>query len=118
MLMRSLAWVTIAATEAVSNAVNIGEKLLCGVQMPAAWTAADLTFEVSLDGVTWKSLTSTSGAEITVASPAAGALIALDPSDYLLAQLVRVRSGTAETPVAQAAERQITLVARKFYPIG
>lgn len=104
---------------ALSNAINVGTKVLCGIQMPAAWDAANLTFQVSYDsGVTWQDLYDGLGTEIAVTSPAAGKYLAVDPSDYAGIVFLKVRSGTTGTPVNQTADRTIVLVSRKFYPIG
>ena len=42
----------IAAGTALSGPVPLGALTLVGISMPAAWTAAPLTFQVSPDGVT------------------------------------------------------------------
>ena len=45
--------VTIANGTSLSAAVNLGSGKLRGIALPAAWTAAVLSFQVSLDGTTF-----------------------------------------------------------------
>ena len=44
--------VTISNGQSLSPQANLGNKLLVGIQMPAVWTAAALTFQASPDGGT------------------------------------------------------------------
>lgn len=103
--------VTILNGAALSNAVNltlVGGPLV-GVQMPAAWTAANLTFQVSHDGTTYQDFYTSAGAEI-VLTAAAARFIAIDPANYFGVRFVRLRSGTAGVPVNQDADRLLPLV--------
>ena len=105
---------TIANGASLSGAVDLGAgAILAGIQMPAAWTAASLTFQVSADGVTYANKFDALGTEYSVASAAAAAsqYIALPPADWLGVRYVKVRSGTAAAAVNQGAERALTLVA-------
>lgn len=105
--------VTIANNGTVSTAANFGEKVLCGLTMPAAWTAADLTFQISYDGgSTWTALYDDGGTAVKVTSPGAGKYLALDPSAF--AGVVRLKCVSS---VAQGAARTLTLVSRKFYAL-
>jgi hypothetical protein len=116
---QSTASATIASGAALSGAVCLGDKVLAGIQMPAAWTAASLTFQVSFDaGTTWKDLYDDAGVEVTLSptSPA-GKYLAVDPSAFAGVVFLKVRSGTTGTPVNQAADRSFTLVTRKFYAL-
>jgi hypothetical protein len=55
--------VTIANGQALSGPVALGEFVLTGIAMPAAWTAAGLSFQVSVDGgTTWLEMQSISAA--------------------------------------------------------
>lgn len=102
---------TIANGASLSDAVDLGGKLLGGILMPAAWTAANLTFQASADGVTYGNVYDAVGDEYTVTA-AASRFIALDPSMFSGAQYVKVRSGTAGSPVNQGAARVIVLSSR------
>lgn len=102
--------VTIANGASLSNSVDLGGRALSAILMPAAWTAAALTFQASLDGVTFFNLLDGAGAEIT-ASAAAGSFIRLSINDWLALRYLKIRSGTAAIPVNQGADRILSLVA-------
>lgn len=83
-----------------------GGKRAVGLQMPAAWTAANLTFFVSLDGVTFQELYDGQGNEYTVIANAANYIL-LDPSVFGSFLWFKIQSGTTASPVNQAASRTI-----------
>ena len=82
-----------------------------GIWMPSAWTTAVLTFSASADVSPRCEINDAYGGEVT-AQAAASRRIALDPALFLGMPYLRVRSGTTGTPVNQAADRVLTLVAR------
>lgn len=116
----SVATVTIAAgATGLSTAVNLGAKVLCGIQMPATWVAAALTFQTSYDdGATWVDLYDDTDTEVTIAAPTQGHYLAVDPSTFAGVTFLKIRSGTSALPVNQTATRTLTLVSRKFYAIN
>lgn len=106
--------VTIANGASLSDATsdNTGYRLIA-LQMPAAWTSASITFQGSLDNVTfgiWYGAYN-SGA-ITVASGGAAAdnYVQIDYPDTTAPPYLKVRSGTGGSPVNQGAERSIKLI--------
>ena len=103
---------TIAITTSLSAAVRLpnGHGLV-GILMPAVWTAAVITAQVSLDNVTFYNLYNSDGTEVSLTVAAATALFLL-PAEWIIANYVKVRSGTAGTAVNQAAERAVTLVTK------
>jgi hypothetical protein len=110
---------TIAAGQSLSGQVSLGQKTLVGIYMPAAWTAADLTFQVSGDGGTTfeefvvTDLTAANAvATVQVHTPAASQFIGLDPAKFRGVNCIKVRSGTSGTPVNQVAQAVITLALR------
>lgn len=112
--------VTIAAGASLSSAANLGDKILCAILIPAAWTAAAITFQVSDDGgLTWFELYDAAGNEETVlaANVPAGGRIYLDSSDFGSVDFVKIRSGTLAAPVNQISAVTLTLVGRKFYAL-
>jgi hypothetical protein len=111
--------VTIPNGASLSNGVLVGDNVMCGILMPAAWDAANLTFQISFDdGATWNNLYDNGGNEITETPTApAGKYLALDPSQYAGIAAVKIRSGTQGTPVNQTAARVLTVVSRKFYAL-
>ena len=112
---------SIAVNAALSNEIDLTGHSLVGIQMPADWTAADLTFQgrpgFSDDTGTWpneilQDLYDDTGTETTVQADAdrfigltGAALDALTSCGKL-----KIRSGTTATPVVQLAARVILCV--------
>jgi hypothetical protein len=108
----SLLPATIANGTSLSGEVDLGALDLVGIQMPAAWTAASMTFQVSVDGgVTWLEHTSSAGTETTF-TVAASQYIAVDPTLWRGVNAVKVRSGTLGSPVNQGQAVTLNLVCR------
>lgn len=105
--------VTIAASGSVSDAAGLGgDYVLVAIEMPDGWTAAALTFQADQAGNGgWKNVYDQYGNEASFAADA-NRLIPAYPLEWAGINLLRVRSGTSGTPVAQAAERKITLWVR------
>lgn len=106
----------IANGASLSGTIDLGagERQLVGIQMPAAWTAASLTFAVSHDGVTFVPLY-WDGAEYTIAAAGGAAAslgVSLEPSAFAGWPFVKVRSGTAASAVNQGAERTLVVLTR------
>lgn len=99
---------TIALNASLSGAVHLGSGVLTGIVMPAAWTAAGLTFQVSADGTTYNNLYDEFGGEVAVTVDASR-FVRLNPSEWLGVQYVKIRSGTAALAVNQAAARTLLL---------
>lgn len=100
---------TIANDQSLSNASDDLRGVLCvAVLMPGTWTAAALTFQVSLDGETYTNMWY-DGAEYEVTA-AASQYIVLDAKDFVGIRYLRVRSGTSGTPVNQGGARTVTVV--------
>lgn len=110
MIVQQTVQVTIDASQSLSNALNLlgGEWLPVGITMPAAWTAAGLTFQGSMatDG-TFVDI-HTASAELSVTVTASRYYI-LDPANFQGLSAIKIRSGTGATPVAQASARVITV---------
>lgn len=99
---------TIANGASLSGGVNLRGRVLCGVYMPAAWTAAGLSFQGSADGVTYYDIHAALG-EVT-ATTAASVYASVDPTPFLGVNFLKVRSGTSAAAVNQLAERVLTLM--------
>lgn len=104
---------TIAAAASISGDIDLGPLRLEGVIMPAAWTAADLTFQVSRDGSAFQNLFDDADNEVIVQAAASRNVALRDDVKKAFSgwRWLRVRSGTSGTPVAQAAERTIGIQA-------
>ena len=101
---------TILDTASLSDAVELKGAGVLRIGMPAAWDAADLTFQISDDGgTTFRNVYWDWGPEMVV-DAAASMTIELSPFVGLhkIDQL-KVRSGTAGTPVVQTDDRIILL---------
>lgn len=98
----------IAAAGSLSAAVDLGDQRLQRIDMPAAWTAAALTFQASPDGVTYRNLHNAAG-EISVPADVDRS-IAVDPEIFASIRYIKVRSGTAAAPINQLAARTLVLV--------
>jgi hypothetical protein len=58
---------TIASGNSLSTSIPMSRRTLVAIAMPASWTTANLTFQVSIDnGVTWQELYNDSGSPIGV----------------------------------------------------
>lgn len=100
----------IGAGGSLSEAVDLGGLRLAGIEMPAGWTSAGLSFQAAASGsAALADLYSEAGAEVTVAA-AAGRFIRLEGVVFAGLRWLKLRSGTAATPVNQAAERTLKLV--------
>jgi hypothetical protein len=100
---------------ALSATVNLSSLVLVGIQLPAAWDAANITFLHSTDNSTFQSVFGPT-AEYALTSPAANLYITVDGAaaaanvSRALTHWVQIRSGTSATPVNQTANRTLTLV--------
>jgi hypothetical protein len=109
---------------AISNALDLTKtdgKTVIGLVTPAAWTAADIAFKVSVDGVTYVPLydarTPGAATEVTIASasvPTSAARgFALDPSVFAGYNYLKIVSGTNALGVNQGAARTLYVLARR-----
>ncbi len=109
---------TIANGASLSDTVKLMSESILAIEMPAAWTAANLTFQAASDSddataATFNNVYDEAGVEYTVTA-AASRYIMLDPSYFLGAKWVKVRSGTSGAAVNQGAQRVIGLVTREL----
>jgi len=106
--------VTIAINTSLSSALDLLGCELVAIAMPAAWTAAGLTFQGSSDGTTYYNVYDDAANELGVTA-AASQYIVFDTNtkdNFRGIRWIIVRSGTAAAAVNQLAARTITLVAR------
>ena len=103
--------VVIANGESLSTALDLDGGVLEGFIMPAAWTAATVSFEGSMDDTTYYEC-GDGTAEVSLVADT-GWIIAIPMGSINgLGRYVKVRSGTSVIPVNQAAARTITLLVR------
>ena len=110
----SLIPVVIANGASLSAEVDTGAQTLVGIVMPAAWTAAALTFQVGVGGgAPWLEHYSAAGVETTF-TVAAGQYIAVDPTLWRGVNAIKLRSGTAAAPVNQGQAATLLLVVKSL----
>lgn len=100
--------VVIASGAALSGSVDLGGGKLVGIDVPASWTAANLTLQTSADGTDWFDAYEASGSEI-VLTAAVSRHIVVPMAQTMGFRFLRVRSGTGGTPVNQGAARTLGL---------
>lgn len=98
--------VFIRAGQSLSEDISLGSRRLFALLLPEAWTAADLTFQSTINGVDWFDVFDEYGDERVIVC-AASRMITVDPGPWLALSMLRLRSGTSETPVSQSADREI-----------
>lgn len=119
--------VTISAGQSLSNAFSLKRAEYVALVMPSAWTAANITFQAAFvpnpQATDWRNVFDASGelvvaadANAVVVLPSSGVFVLLNPiwreTGGGMWPNLRIRSGTAATPVAQAATRNIVVLAR------
>lgn len=106
--------VLIASGTSLSAKVNLGVKTVVGIAMPAAWDAADLTFQASADdGASFGEVQD--GATPLVQTVSAGTVVQIDPAGWRGLNCLKVRSGASGAPVNQSADRTIKLLCRSVF---
>lgn len=105
---------TIASGSSVSDSVPLQRRPVVGIYVPIAWTEAVLTFQTSEDGVTFVDVVDETGARVTLTpGSGAGAFIRVGhPDAWTGMKNMRIRSGTASSPVTQASTVVLTVVVR------
>lgn len=106
---------TILSGASLSDEIDLGHHRIATILMPAAWTTANLTFQVaSASGGTFKDLYDDGGVEVNVTAAAARAIgIDLNAGPLAAARFLKIRSGTTGTPVNQGGDRALVLVTKR-----
>ena len=106
---------TIANGASLSGEIDLAHHRIMLIQMPAAWTAANLTFQVATaTGGTFQDLYDDGGVEVNVTAAVSRAIgVDLNAGPLASARFIKIRSGTTGTPVTQAAARSIVLVTKR-----
>ena len=105
----------ILAGQSLSAPVALGAMTLVGISMPAVWTAAGLSFQVSPDGgATWQELFDDKGTPIGISSMAGAYIVpqSLPPYNWRGVNYLKVRSGTLALPVLQVANAAVNILSR------
>ncbi len=106
---------TIASGASLSDALDLGGTMVTGIIMPSAWTAANLTFQVSMNGGSndFQNLYDDS-TEVTVTA-AASRNIRLNGDLWRNFRYLKIRSGTSGAAVNQGASRSVLVVVRPWH---
>lgn len=104
---------TIANGASLSDSQQTEGALPVGIMMPDTWTGANLTFQFSLDGITFNNVYLEDDTEWVVrAAPSrcilftnVSQLFALTPATYW-----KIRSGTSSVPVNQTGVRVLEVM--------
>jgi hypothetical protein len=106
--------VTIANGAAVSSSINTKDEPIVTLDMPAAWTAADIVIEGSNDGSTWKGVYNADGSRYTI-SVAASRMVIILSLEIQGIRYIRLRSvDSLVADVNQGAARSIMLITRRI----
>lgn len=86
----------IANGQQESATINQGGFSLCGVLIPAAFTGTSISFEASIDNVTFYPVYNTIAGVLLSYVVAPSRYIAIDPKDFHGIQYLKIKSGSAE----------------------
>lgn len=105
---------TIAESASLSGAIDLSAFKYITILMPAAWDAANLTFQACDTATgTFQDVYGDDGTEISVTAAASRAIVVNAKQASLLPlSHIKIRSGTTGTPVAQTAARTIKLICK------
>ncbi|MDZ4372671.1 MAG: hypothetical protein U1C74_14770 [Phenylobacterium sp.] len=92
-----------------SGPIDLGVYRAHRLEMPAGWTEAPITFQVSATGEAFVDLYTEEG-EYVIETAQAGRAIILDQEAFYGIRRFKIRSGTADEPVAQGNLREILVV--------
>jgi hypothetical protein len=95
----------IEAGQSLSSAVDCSRGQLVRITMPAAWTRAPLTFQISSDGGGFNDLVGLDGYEIQFTNVVPGSAVVVPSDTGRAVGWLKVRSGTSDNPVPQAEGR-------------
>jgi hypothetical protein len=101
---------TILSGASLSNEVHLKSMRPFAIEMPTTWTAANLTFQVTTDGTTYRNLYDDTGAEVTVTASGDRYIALVSPAQWIGVQRFKIRSGTSGVPVNQGADRALHVV--------
>lgn len=106
----------IASGQSLAAEVDVGNKSVVGLVVPANWTTAPITFQASPDGgTTWGELVDQTGNPIEIASLTGGTstwYVAFDTYNLQAVYSIKVRSGTLGTPVNQSSAVSLSIITR------
>ncbi|HET8787010.1 MAG TPA: hypothetical protein VFM38_15355 [Candidatus Limnocylindrales bacterium] len=104
---------TIANGASLSDAIDLDGQVIAAIVMPAAFTGTALTFQASADGVTYQNVYDDAGTELSASVGQAKVIVNKSILESLAAlRYVKIRSGSAASPTAEAADRTLTILTK------
>lgn len=101
----------IPAGTAISQIFDTGGQQVVGFQMPAVWTAADITFLASAsESGAMHNVWNLVATELTMAAPLVNEFRSILNTELMLARRLQLQSGVFGTTVNQVAEATIVVV--------
>lgn len=105
--------IDISEDDDLSEAINVQGYMLLGIEFPAEWTAASVTFQGTFEsGGTLKDIYDEDNNEVTWTGAGASKILLAGGTAPLIGgfHTIKVRSGVTATPVAQGADRALKLL--------
>jgi hypothetical protein len=100
----------IQAGQSLSDGIDCTGGNIIRITMPAAWTNANISFQISSDGNGYNDLVRADGSEVTMVVVPGSAVVLGQFGEYLKAMaFLKVRSGSRTYPVLQEAQRDFAI---------
>lgn len=106
----------IQAGESLSNALDCSSGWPVRLTMPQptdGWTPANLTFQISTDGILYNDLYTWDGAEVMIAC-IPGAAVIIPPDYFKAAVFLKIRSGRSSDPIVQDGARTFAVAVQEW----
>lgn len=103
---------TITSGTSLSNAIDLKNLRLFGLDIPLGWTAANVTIQQKHTDGTYRAVKDSSGLELSFPAVAGDVIRFDNPAQFAALTDIKILSGTTATPVSQAADRTINLILR------
>lgn len=95
--------------ESLSDGADCSAGDIVRITIPQEFTDANLTFQVSTDGVYYNDLYSAAGSEITISAKPDTAIVIRDEVWGKAINFIKIRSGTRAHPVKQEVECRLAI---------
>jgi len=105
--LRDVATITILSGQSLSAPIDLGSGRLGAIQVSSGWDAANLTFQVSSDGIVYSDLYDDTGTEVKWIAAASRLIVPANFVQWCAIRYIKVRSGTFVAPVTQTADRSL-----------
>jgi len=104
----------IAAGQSLSDAIDVNGDMV-RITMPAGWTPANLTFQISTDGEGYNDLFNPLGQEIMLpVVPGTAVIVPVEMTRAI--RFIKFRSGRRDFPVVQEEQRDFAVAVQQAAP--